>query len=222
MTLRDLWQIHILHLAFFRDRKNRRNFGPAAPKFAELLWVDPRRIDYCLTRLPAGVTPRTASALVVDFETAGIAYKPFSETVQFRSCYQHWCGGLPWEDTEDFLNSMRKVTALRLGVSRMTKSMVRKRYLALDKLYAEAKDTRLFKTQKQLKPWNFREFGGIQVSIDAHGTLALVRASGMHRLSIAKILGLELIPAQIGLVDVRAVDHVESLRKPRRPNWIAL
>lgn len=92
--------------------------------------------------------------------------------------------------------------------------MVRKRYLALDRLYTELKRTRSFRTQKQLKPWNFREFGGMQVSIDASGRLTLVRASGMHRLSIAKILGLELIPAQIGLVDVRAVDYVESLRKP--------
>lgn len=214
MTLRDLWQVHILHRAFRRDRENRRKFGPHAPRFAELLWVDPRKIDYCLTRLPSGITPRTASALIVDFETAGIAYTPFSETVQFRSCYQHWCCGIPWEETEDFANSIRKVSALRLGASRMTKSMVRKRYLALDRLYTELKRTRSFKTQKQLKPWNFREFGGMQVSIDASGRLTLVRASGMHRLSIAKILGLELIPAQIGLVDVRAVDYVESLRKP--------
>ena len=214
MTLRDLWQVHILHRAFRRDRENRRKFGPHAPRFAELLWVDPRKIDYCLARLPAGVTPRTASAHVVDFETAGITYTPFSETVQFRSCYQHWLCGVPWEDTDDFINSMRKVTALRLGVSRMTKSMVRERYLALDRLYAEVKQTRLFKTQKQLKPWNFREFGGIQVSIDAFGRLTLVRASGMHRLSIAKILELELIPAQIGLVDVRAVGYVKGFRNP--------
>ena len=216
MTFRDLWQVHILHRAVLRDRENRQRFGPLAPKFAELLWVDPRKIDYCLARLPAGVTPRTASALVVDFRTAGIAYKPFSETVQFRSCYQHWCCGVPWEETDDFINSMRKVTALRIGVSRMTKSMARKRYLALDKLYAEAKETRSFKTQKQLKPWNFREFGGIQISIDSSGTVTLVRASGMHRLSIAKILGLELIPAQIGLVDVQAVGFVESLRTPAK------
>ncbi len=215
MSIHDLRQAVVAADALRRDWQNTRKFGAKAPRVAELIWVDPRSIDLCLVVLPKGMAPREASARVIDFAAEGVKHIPLSCTRQVQSSYQHWRDGVPWEETADFGYVMSRVKLLRAGASRMSKSMVRERYRALDDIYRRIAREGRFMTQKELKPWNFREYGGVRINVGAGGELTIMRASGMHRICIAKLVGLHCIPAQIGLVDVGALDYVEALR--RRP-----
>ena len=80
-----------------------------------------------------------------------------------------------------------------------TSAEVDTRFSQLDKLYEELLHGARFKTMKEQFPDNFREQGGIHVHIGREGAL-LFGGGGCHRLAIAQVLKLPLIPAQIGVI----------------------
>lgn len=214
MAIHDIKQIAVALRAVHRDRENRAVFGSAAPRTAELIWVDPKKINFYLEDLPEGLSIRRISGRIVDFERRGLHFSPLEDLVQVKSSLMHWRDGLPWEKTPDFTRGMSRVKLLRAGIRRNTKSAILRRYRKLDELYRRIEQERVFKTQKQLKRWNFREYGGVQVGIDAAGRFAIMRGSGLHRVTIAKLLDLPYIPAMVGLVDVNAISYLELLRQP--------
>ncbi len=214
MAIHDIKQLAVALRAVHRDRENRSVFGAAAPRTAELIWVDPKKINFYLEDLPEGLSIRRISGRIVDFERRGLHFSPLEDLVQVKSSLMHWRDGLPWEKTPDFIRGMSRVKLLRAGIRRNTKSAILRRYRKLDELYQRIEKERSFKTQKQLKRWNFREYGGVQVGIDGAGRFAVMRGSGLHRVTIAKLLDLPHIPAMVGLVDVNAISYLELLRQP--------
>lgn len=214
MAIHDIKQIAVALRALHRDRENRAVFGTAAPRTAELIWVDPKKINFYMGRLPEGLNNRRTSGRIVDFERRGLRFSPLEEVIPVQSSLMHWRDGLPWEETPDFINRMMRVKFFRAGISHNTKAAVIRRYRKLDELYHRIEKERAFKTQKELKRWNFREYGGVQVGIDGAGRFAIMRGSGLHRITIAKLLDLPCIPAMVGLVDVNAISYLEPLRRP--------
>lgn len=214
MAIHDIKQIMIALRALHRDRENRAVFGTVAPRTAELIWVDPKKINFYMGQLPEGLNIRRTSGRIVDFERRGLSFSPLEDVIPVKSSLMHWRDGLPWEETPDFINRMMRVKFFRAGISHNTKSAITRRYRKLDELYRRIEKERAFKTQKQLKPWNFREYGGVQIGIDAAGRFAVMRGSGLHRITIAKLLDLPYIPAMVGLVDVNAISYLEPLRAP--------
>lgn len=211
--MQDLYrQIVDATRALGRDLRNRSLYGPDAPKVAERIWVEPKAVEWSIKVLPEGVSTRNSSALVVDYRAAGVVEVPLMNWPQMRSCYQHWCEGLPWEETEDYADLRRAVEARRKMAGCRTHDDIRQRFKWLDDLFAAVARGEMFKTRKELHRWNFREHGGIQIGIDAEGRPALVRGCGFHRLAVAKILNLPRIPAQIGLVDVNAIGLLGQFR----------
>jgi hypothetical protein len=214
MAIHDIKQLVVALRSMHRDRENRAVFGAAAPRTAELIWVDPKEINHYLGDLPEGLNIRRTSGRIVDFERRGLHLSPLEDVIQVKSSLMHWRDGLPWEKTPDFIHRMTRVKLLRAGIRRNTKSAIVRRYRALDEIYSRIGQDQAFKTQKQLKRWNFREFGGVQICIDGAGRLGIMRGSGLHRITIAKLLDLPYIPAMVGLVDVGAVSYLELLRLP--------
>jgi hypothetical protein len=199
--------------ALVRDRRNRTAYGPSAPRVAERIWVEPRTVEWSIRVLPKGVSTRNSSALVVDYAQAGIVEVPLMSWPQIRSSYQHWCEGVPWEETEDYANLRKDVERRGSAAGCQTLDDVRRRFAWLDELFASVARGDVLKSRKELHRWNFREHGGIQIGLDGLGRPTLVKGCGFHRLAIAKILNLPRIPAQIGVVDVNAIGLLDRFRQ---------
>jgi len=67
---------------------------------------------------------------------------------------------------------------------------------------------------KELDPSNFREKGGILVRIGKNGK-QVFGGSGFHRLAIAKVVELDLIPAYIGIVDKESIKYLDQYRRKK-------
>ena len=80
------------------------------------------------------------------------------------------------------------------------------RYARLDELFSYLQGGGKFRTRKELYgSRTFREQGGVYIHIDREGN-PVFGGGGCHRLALAKILQLDIIPAQLGIVHHEAVD----------------
>jgi hypothetical protein len=194
--------------ALLTDYRNRRNFGPEAPKFAERLWVDPAQIE------STGKIASSKQSGQVIHTWPHEALSPLLDSPSIKACLQHWRDGLPWEQT-GIIEQMLKAIEQNGKVDRLrTEEDVRIRYEELDRLFFEtSKDMRL-KTRSELVPGNFREEGGILVHIGPEGKPVFGR-KGHHRLAMALCLRLQSIPVQIGVVHDSAIGELKRFRSPQ-------
>lgn len=213
MSLRDFRQLVVAASSVILDRKNRAVYGMQAPRVAELIWINPSDVNRCINVLPRPLTSRNCSGVVIDYRKSGIEEGPLLEQPQVRSSFAHWCDGVPWENTEDFCNLVATLRKFGKAVGCRSERDLRLRFAQLDQLFETTLRSGAFKTQKQLRPWNFREFGGILISINAEGMPVLNKAGGYHRLAIARILQLKVVPAALGLIDKNAIELLPQLRE---------
>jgi hypothetical protein len=199
--------------ALVRDWLNRLSYGAQAPKVTETIWVRPADIERYICRMPDVFNRRNASGRVIDFAASEVECRPLEDAPQVRACYQRWCDNLPWDQTGEFVAMLRKIEHEGRAMNFRTEQELRARYQVLDEIYEEVSRTRTLRTRKELNPSNFREYGGVQVAIDADGRPVLGKSGGFHRLALAKILKLDVIPAEIGLVDVNAVGKLQQYRQ---------
>ncbi|MGO1501934.1 MAG: hypothetical protein ACTHWH_11705 [Marinobacter sp.] len=83
-------------------------------------------------------------------------------------------------------------------------SALKRRYKDLAGVVKKVRQDGYLKSRKRLSPFNFRERGGIMVHIGSQGTLVFA-GDGYHRLALAKVCKLPLIPAAVGVVHEDAV-----------------
>src|SRR5690606_21335229 len=86
------------------------------------------------------------------------------------------------------------------------------RYKRLDSLKIEIGKSKKFKTQNLLNPKAFNEEGGVYVHITRDNQI-IFGGGGFHRLAIAKILKLNEIPAQLGVIHSDAIDKWKIYKK---------
>lgn len=212
MLHREFHQLAAAATSIVLDRKNRRLYGEHAPRVAELIWLDPLDVTHYIRALPRTLSSRKSSGVVLDYRAANIEESPLLEQQQVRSCIEHWCHGVPWKDTEDY-NYMIGALKRRGSVAGCRNEFdVQERFNHLDRLFEVTLKDGHFKTQKQLHHWNFREFGGVQICINDAKRPVLNKAGGIHRMAIAHIQKLRVIPASIGLVDKSAIEAMPMLR----------
>ncbi len=197
-----------------RDWLNRFSYGAHAPKVTETIWVRPADVERYICRMPDVFNRRNASGRVIDFAASGIEYRMLDDAPQVRACYQRWCDNIAWDQTDEFVGMLRKIAYEGRAMRFTTEEKLRARYRVLDEIYEEVLRTGTLRTRKQLSPSNFREYGGIQVAIDPEGRPVLGKSGGFHRMALAKILKIDVIPAEVGLVDVNAVDKLQQYRLP--------
>ncbi len=198
---------------FFKDIGNKLKYGPAAPVYMELIWVDPGEITTALGKSEVleatGMHRNLASGVVVDWKSVAEPY-PLEDEFRIRYCHMHWVEGKSWEELGVFqhMQQTRKYGNWPL-------SKIKARFEMLDRAYQETKKLGRLKTRKEMDPGNFREKDGILVHIDDRGK-PVFGGNGFHRLSISKALQLEKIPACVGMVDKGAIEHLKKYRQ--KPN----
>jgi hypothetical protein len=191
-----------------RDITNALRYGPKAPRYAELIWVRPGDIRHALVGRSDYVK---CSGKVIDIE-AHFRLVDLESTPRMQSSFAHWADGVPWEDTRDYAVMLDAIRRGKDWAGCRSEEDLSRRYEGLDAIFEEARSSRRLKTRQELDPKGFREEGGILICIGGHGEPLLY--DGFHRLAIALILNLPVVPAQLGYVDRNAVDSLERYRTP--------
>jgi hypothetical protein len=201
-----------------RDRLNRLRFGADGPRSDEPLFVDPAALTLGYRPDPGHGAPafrRGDSGRVVggDWDRS---VAPLGDTVKAAAIRRHFLDGVPWEDTGIFEATMAHIA--RKGQSDGLRSLddVRARYAAVDALHDEVRQTGRLRLRCELPGWFRREHGGILAHVARDGRV-LKAGGGVHRLTIAQILGLPEVPVQVGVVHPGAVaaGHLARLRRSR-------
>jgi hypothetical protein len=130
---------------------------------------------------------------------------PLIEYPKFKFCIQHWVNGLSWEESGAYDFLMKLIEKKGGAVDNcLTLKDVIKRYEMLDVIYHQLSQNSKFHKQKQLNPNNFRETGGIFFHINRNN-IPVFGGGGVHRLAMSKILNLNVVPAQLGVVHKAAI-----------------
>jgi hypothetical protein len=191
-----------------RDIINISHYGRNAPKYAELIWVNPSHIKFILPH-KSYFLDLICSGWVTTIKRF-YTFRNLDDVDAIRSSYAHWVCGVPWQETADYISCLEIIRkGMRFKNCKSEEDLLH-RFENLDRIFQETRRTMRLKTQKELNPKAFREEGGILVGIGENGEPLLIE--GYHRVSIASILGLPSIPAQLGPVDKLAIDRLKGYR----------
>lgn len=210
------------HFKFHSIRKRiRKSYFFINEKFAiveelrnRLIYVNPQKINLMHVAKNFDYPVRELSGAVVEDNFFSGSLIPLKLHPKIRYCTAHWGYGNSWEESGalDYYHQMfRRFDASNAGFDKMRNiGDVYHRLSILDEIYLESKKSASLKTRHQLNlsPNKLNEKGGILVHFDSKNNVIL--GGGFHRLAIAKILGLEYIPAVIGLVSHKSLPFVEG------------
>lgn len=191
-----------------RDISNVVRYGRTAPRYAERIWVRPAAIHHALV---GQSDYATCSGKVTRIEDR-FRLTDLYDTPRIRSCFAHWVDGVPWEDTKDHRVMLEAIRQGKDWAGCKTEEDLHRRYRDLDAMFRQIRSGMRLKTRQELDPRAYREEGGVLVCIGPDGEPLLY--DGFHRLAIALILELPIIPAQLGYVDEHAIHTLERYRSP--------
>jgi len=205
--LKQAGQQFLIH---YKDLKNKIRYGIHAPKYMERIWVDPRKITHMISREEvlrvSNIHRNQASGVVVDWDDIQESI-PLTDDFRIQYCYKHWKEGNSWEKigVYDFMAGTKAYRDWPV-------EKIKERFNILDEAFEETKKSGRLKTREEINPGNFREEDGILVHIAKDGEI-IFGGNGFHRLAIAQVLKLDVIPACVGLVDRDAIPHLKEYRK---------
>ena len=193
-----------------RDSLNVLRYGQEAPRWNELIWVDPRS---CL----GNPFPKQKGYLKSDSARVINTWPktepgPPTQDERIKACLDHWVDGLSWEETGRIDEWHALIHAGDSAYGCRTRQDIIDRCAAWDRLFERVKSEGRLRSQQELRGPKHRELGGIGVHVGPDGRIYKGR-DGHHRFAIALALGLTVIPATVGLVYRGSLDHLQSLRR---------
>lgn len=127
-----------------------------------------------------------------------------SESPRYKSFYQHFVEGVEWSATDYYSNKKESFSKNESQYSRNTNQSFEQKLQRIDELYSSIKKDGYKKQKKLPRKANsvndkidhyLREFNEVTVNIGRKGQIILV--NGNHRVTIAKILGIDKIPVRV-------------------------
>lgn len=180
-------------------------FGFAAPRPNERIWVDPSSVEYALDGLPV------LSGHVVD-RWPPVDPVPFEDHRHVRFAVAHWRDGVPWEETGAYDYMLEQIARRGRQDGCHDLADVKRRYERLDELYETIRREGRLRTSSELDPAARDEDGGILIHVGPDGSAA-IGDSGKHRMAIAKLLGVAVVPARLGFIHRDALGKLPDLRR---------
>lgn len=186
-----------------RDVQRRRRYGREAPRYHELIWIDPRQCRLQLLEGRGGTDQ--CDVLDGDWDRA---VEPLENNPHIRVCLEHWLGGRSWEETGAYDDMMERIASgTPVADGCRTLDDVVARYHELDEVFERVRREGLLRTRAELSAGAFRERGGVLIHIDRSGEPLYNRFNGCHRLAMALVLELPVMPAQVGIVHADALSR---------------
>jgi hypothetical protein len=188
-----------------RGLANRVRFGKGAPRPNERLWIDPAAVENALDGLPV------RSGYVVE-HWPPVEPAPFEDHVHVGFALAHWRDGVPWEQTGAYEYMLERIRIRGQQDGCRNLADVKRRYQLLDELFETARREGRLRTRQELDAGAREEDGGILMHIGPQGEPA-IGDGGKHRLLIARLLRLPIVPARIGYVHRDALPLLPDLRR---------
>ena len=205
----------------WRDVRNVIRYGVNAPKFAEGIMIAP---SACLISNKVFLPWQQHSATVVE----SWPYKhgdlvPASQALKMeiqsdlvgvlKSGMEHWLMGVPWQETWNYKRIVRDLNADGFFCANQlgSREELDRRCMQLDLLFARVRREKRLMKRSECTPSAFREEDSTMIHVGPNCEL-VVAGLGLHRFTIALILGLPYIPAQIGCVHRCAIYMLPGLR----------
>ncbi|MDU8909900.1 hypothetical protein [Aestuariicoccus sp. MJ-SS9] len=202
------------HRKALRDLMNRLRFGAGAPLSDETIWIRPRDVTHVFQRTRAHDYRRRHSGLVLggDWDRQR---RPLEGTVKYDACVAHFAQGVPWDETGIYDEMLRRIAEGKPADGCKTRDDIVARYARMDALFDHLRRTGRFERMRDLPDHLRREHGGVFVHIDRDG-LPLLAGNGNHRMAMARVLDLPVIPAHLGVIHRQALEsgQLAGLRKP--------
>ena len=153
-----------------------------------ILWIDPNRI---YQRNKSVITKSERNLSHVIGGEWDQEHHPFEERMLYKSMESHFIDGIDWKQTELY-NQVVKGDRYWRGISSESEFGERCQYL--DNLY-DTINSEGYKTYQQILGKKSKIPREIKVKIGRNGDFFYL--NGKHRLSIAKILGIETVPVNV-------------------------
>lgn len=191
-----------------------------APFSCERLFVSPKNINFMLdpsvdVELDNMLKRSDTGAVMAGDWDLNII--PFAELDKYKVCHARFSENKSWKDSNayDLMLNLVEKTPGSDGCYNIDDIVIR--YNKLDDIFLSAKRNGRLLSVAEVNKKEFREQGGIYVHIGRSGNL-IFGLGGCHRLSIAKILELDEIPVQLGVVHESAISNwTIALERAREP-----
>lgn len=214
-ALRHIKQISkLLKVDLINILKYKKN----APFSCERLFVKPSNINFMLDpSIDLDSKLQRSSTGTVMGGDWDLSITPFTELDKYKICYARFSENKSWKDSNAY-DLMLYLMEKEPGIDACHNiDDVVTRYDKLDDIFLSIKDSRKLLNAGEVNKKVFREDGGIYVHIGRNGNL-IFGLGGCHRLSIAKILELDEIPVQLGVVHESAISNwTIALERAREP-----
>jgi hypothetical protein len=201
--------------------RNKLALGRNAPEYGERLWINPSFIKEKIpvdTRKEYFNNVHVPKGAVIDgdWDKQGVQIEL---TSVFLSCRNHYINGVPWERTgryELMLKEIKQKGAPVSGCANLDDIVAR--YKKLDKIYEKIRAEKIFRTSEENSGRKgiflfLKKETDVIVCIDRHG-MPMLAGDGHHRISIAKLLELPVIPAMLGVVHPLGLKYLDLYRNP--------
>ena len=186
------------------DLLNRVRHGELAPQMWQTVWIDPAECRSCLY---TGF--RSGEVRAGDWDLMAV---PLNDLPKVAMCREHWLEGRGWEETGIFdyvLAGIERTGRPESGCSSLEE--LERRYARLDEMFLRIASEGRLRSRLELGAvaYSLRERGGINVHLGRSGQ-PIFAGGGIHRLVVCQILGLDRIPAAIGLVHKAALPALST------------
>lgn len=211
-----------LPLILAKDFGNIVKYGWHAPRFAERLYICPSSCwmshkVFMPWQIHSGtvvsIWPYNDSDLYPAVESRTVDSKTDAARI-VNSCIEHWENQVPWSETPVYqfiFEALKKDGHFSpAGVSSLED--LNRRYQDLDDLFKQARKDRCLNVTGRRNGKALRGEDSTMIHIAPDGRM-IVAGMGLHRFSIALILNLPQMPAQIGVVSREAIPLMKAMRK---------
>lgn len=195
--------------------RNKVRYGGDVPYSAERIWVNPQDVKYSVRRNrpeTAKYLKRSRSGLILDGDW-DLNVVPVEHGPKYKACAMHFIDGLDWSETGIYQHMTERAAVLGKFDECRDLDDVVKRYAGMDDLWRSIQ-THGVRPAQPVTQRRDTEPGGVFIHIGRDGQ-PLFGSTGNHRFAISRLIGLTLIPAQLGLVHAKAyksglLDHYRS------------
>lgn len=212
--------------ALQRTLYNRMRYGPSAPRYGELIWVNPgdchRHLSSVYIRKMFNLALHETRARVIESDWPSEMAVPVRELSLIKSCIDHWVNGVPWKDTGEYERMDELMRDSKSGISHgcSNRDDIVKRYENLDSIFEQARQEGRLRKSVEVSPSYRWGAGEMLVHVGPGGEL-FKGGEGMHRFAIALILDIPF-PAHFSFVHVSAIAELDRLRNKPAPELTGL
>ncbi|MBT7901588.1 MAG: hypothetical protein HN601_11675, partial [Candidatus Marinimicrobia bacterium] len=164
----------------------------------QLLWVNPKEILMGRCKVDKHCTQYLKDRFIQDGEWDQDLVNPLEHSI-VKTAFNVSNGKTNWKLSGEYSRMNDLISSYNYFDNCNSIDDVEKRYNELDKILSEVKSEKNIKCRKNLRRFNFRELGGMEVAVGRNGEIIKI-GDGQHRLGIALAFGIEEVPVSIILV----------------------